>query len=801
VSLSAARRQSGRPSLADKFGAILQPSREFVKPGEGLSNRLRRAPGDTRELSTSQFCLLLVVFIWASFPTVLSGSATFNFRDYGMFSYPVAHFQRQSFWHGEWPLWNPFNYCGIPFLAQWNTMSLYPLSILYLALPMPWSLSFFCLAHLFWGGLGMFLLARQWTGRSWGAAFAGVVFAFNGLSLNLLMWPSHTATFSWMPWVLWTGQLAWRQGGRKLFWAALAASMQMLAGGPETIVFSWVILCLLACADFLALTANKNTCCSGGRRRLVMRLSLLGGSVALISSAQLLPFLELLAHSRNSGYSGASTHNWAMPFWGWANFLLPLFRALPLAQGVYFPNSQYWTSSYYIGIGTVLLAVIGLWRMHEARVRLLGGLCLLALVLAWGNASPLFGLLRTCFPPLGMARDPVKLIIIVVALAPLLAAFGFQSLSQYTGRLGPFGWGCAAALMVLLGALLAVDWNAFVLPEVHEAVSQSASLRALFFLALLPLLAVFRKWSGRPQMVLGVLVLACTWLDLATQAPWQNPTVPPQVYAPRVFPNQGQPHSSTLAAYRAMVAPGARQQLSLSPLPNLADNYLRNRSALRPNCNLLDGVAVVDGFFSLVPRENSRITALLYPAAGEAPNALLDVAGVALTTAPESLGGCLPRSRAMPLATIGQQPVFTDDQSAFQALTETGTDLRRVVILPPTAHNSITATRQLNATVSKVNFANQSLALQTDAPETSMVVIAQSYYPAWKAYIDGHPVKLWRANYAFQALQVLRGQHRVELRYEDRAFRTGLILSALGLICLVLFWLELPRPTLALSKT
>jgi len=62
-------------------------------------------------------------------------------------------------------------------------------------LPLTWSLPAFCLFHVFLGGMGMYFLARRWTASQAGAALAGVVFSFNGLSLNFLMWPSHIATF------------------------------------------------------------------------------------------------------------------------------------------------------------------------------------------------------------------------------------------------------------------------------------------------------------------------------------------------------------------------------------------------------------------------------------------------------------------------------------------------------------------------------------------------------------------------------------------------------------------------------
>src|SRR5690348_5875804 len=86
--------------------------------------------------SPGRFALLLGLFIFASFPDVLLGIRTFVIRDFGYFGYPLAYFHKEQFWRGEIPLWNPFNYCGMPFLAQWNTLTLYPLSIIYLLFPL-----------------------------------------------------------------------------------------------------------------------------------------------------------------------------------------------------------------------------------------------------------------------------------------------------------------------------------------------------------------------------------------------------------------------------------------------------------------------------------------------------------------------------------------------------------------------------------------------------------------------------------------------------------------------------------------
>ena len=191
--------------------------------------------------SPGRFAALLAALILIPFWEVVSGSQSFVVRDFGLFSYPVASYLRDSFWRGEWPLWNPLSCCGAPFLAQLNTLALYPPSLIYVLLPLSWALPFFCLLHLYLGGIGMYFLARRWSGSQLGGAVAGTVFAFNGLSLNLLMWPSHIATYALMPWVIWLALGAWETGGRRLVLTPRAGGNAGSAGGRPGNYFVYLV--------------------------------------------------------------------------------------------------------------------------------------------------------------------------------------------------------------------------------------------------------------------------------------------------------------------------------------------------------------------------------------------------------------------------------------------------------------------------------------------------------------------------------------------------------------------------------
>src|SRR5208283_1901727 len=93
----------------------------------------------------------------------------------------------------------------------------------------------------------------------------------------------------------------------------------------------------------------------------LQRLTALVAMVAGLAAVQILPFLDLLTHSeRDASYAGAGV--WPMPLWGLANFVVPQFHASQSVLGTYHLHGQYWTKSYYLGVGVLILALAGVWR-------------------------------------------------------------------------------------------------------------------------------------------------------------------------------------------------------------------------------------------------------------------------------------------------------------------------------------------------------------------------------------------------------------------------------------------------------
>lgn len=721
--------------------------------------------------SPGRFAAILAVLIFAAFPEVLLGERTLLYRDFGLFGYPLAQYHRECFWRGELPLWNPLSACGIPFLAQWNTLTLYPLSLIYLLGPLPWSLNFFCFAHLFLAGMGMYFLGSRWSRSHLAGAVAGAAFAFGGVMLTSLIWPAYMAALGWMPWVVLTVASAWQKGGRQLALAGLVGAMQMLTGAPEIILLTWFFLGGLWLGDLLGQRIH--------RQQTIWRFPFLILLVAVVAAVQLLPFLDLLVHSHRD--PGFGLDRWAMPAWGWANLVVPLFRSYPSAYGVHVQAGQNLLASYYPGIVTVALSLVAILFLRDRRFWIAACTALLFLVLAWGDNSWLYAWLRDWIPQIGFMRFPVKFVLLPSLLFPLMAALAIGALQRQSrpqrkeaSRSAIMVW---LGLLALLTTIVCLSQGYPIEGESWRKVLPNAaarfgfltlSLAGLFALLLVPP----KKGSAVLQVALVLLIAADGW----THLPVVQPTATPGILAPGFLELNPKPEPGLSRAYVAM---SAHRELYRF-LPDLEKTYAGYRLGGVDNTPLLDGIPTIDGFYPLYLREQRGLWTELFFKPDGRNDGLLDFLSVAQLST-NKLEWAV-RATALPWITAGQTPLFLDGPQTLARLRSEDFDPRQEVCLPDDERGVVTATHHSDARVTQPRFNAHRLEFEVDAASTSMVTLSQSFYHPWKAFVDGKSVPLLRANHAFQALEVPSGNSHVELVYRDNAFRVGAWISVGGLL-------------------
>jgi hypothetical protein len=324
-------------------------------------------------------------------------------------------------------------------------------------------------------GVGLYLLARRWTQNRLAASIAGLAFGLNGLMLNCLLWTSNLAALSWQPWVILAVEQAWqRGGGRRIALASLAGAMQMLAGAPEIILFTWLMLAVLWIRELVC----RRVPVWPTLRRFAAVVVLVTG----LAAVQLLPFRNLLAHSeRDASYGEADA--WPMPTWGWANFVVPQFHASQSLLDTYHLAGQYWIKSYYVGVGVLVLALVAVWRARQWQVRWLASVALTGLVLALAHNGFLYTWLKELVPAVEFARYPIKFIALPVFAIPLLAAYGFQALqdasAEKAGRGARLLIGAGVFFFLVTAGILFVAHRAPVPGESWPVTCQDSVMRIL----------------------------------------------------------------------------------------------------------------------------------------------------------------------------------------------------------------------------------------------------------------------------------------------------------------------------------
>jgi uncharacterized membrane protein (UPF0136 family) len=84
---------------------------------------------------------------------------------------------------------------------------------------------------------------------------------------------------------------------------------------------------------------------------------------------------------------------------------------------------------------------------------------------------------------------------------------------------------------------------------------------------------------------------------------------------------------------------------------------------------------------------------------------------------------------------------------------------------------------------------NNRLQLLVKSKEDSLLVLSDTYYPGWKAFVDGTPQKIYQADYAFRAVPLNPGTHRLEFVYDPMSFKLGAGVTLLGILgCIGMGW-------------
>ncbi len=392
------------------------------------------------------------------------------------------------------PLWNPYLFAGMPFLATGQHSMLYPFSWLFLLLPIPAAYGWYALSQVWLAGALTYLFGRVLQMRRSSALLAGLVYQGSGFLLaSTAVFPMISGAAAWLPLLLACIELIirdWQQETsfpksqipnpksplRTPLWVtigSIALGLQILAGHIEITYYTLLVMGAYALWRWLSSIIRRPL--SGASLYSAFRiphsaftpLAWLLGMVLIglmLGGIQFVPFLEVgRANFRSGETTLAQVRSYAFPPRHVLAFAMPNFYGNPTVRSVTdaltgetlaLPGTSEWgiknyvEGAAYVGILPLFLALIALFyreprpvsgELHSAlrtprsaHTAFFAVMSLLALAFIFG--TPLYALVYYGLPFADQIRTPFRWVFPLTLFVAALAGFGMDALQGARDR-------------------------------------------------------------------------------------------------------------------------------------------------------------------------------------------------------------------------------------------------------------------------------------------------------------------------------------------------------------------------------
>jgi hypothetical protein len=367
--------------------------------------------------------LLLTLFmfgdvLFTSHLTMLSSSTTDIASIYAYWRPFAAEQLRQ----GHVPLWNPYVFCGQPFLGWGVGGVLYPPNWLDLILSLPRSINFGITLHIFLAGLFTYLWSLRRGLHPLAAITSAALFMFSG-AYFFHVYAGHLMLLyglAWMPLVLLSVD-EWIRT-RKFGWLLLgmvAVAMQLFVGDLQGWFYTAVIAGLLTV--FQLFKAQQ-------RPKIFLGFFAMYVGATALGSVQLLTSLQAGSESVRGGgvtYEFASMVSFAPE--NLLTLLAPGFFG-NMSTVPYWGRWYLWEMCLFMGISGLTLVVYGAACGRRELRRALVPLTIITLILALGSNTPLFHILYRWVPGFDRLRGSAKFGVHASLFMAMLAGIGLDHL-------------------------------------------------------------------------------------------------------------------------------------------------------------------------------------------------------------------------------------------------------------------------------------------------------------------------------------------------------------------------------------
>ena len=703
--------------------------------------------------------------------------------------YPWKTFAIDMLKSGQIPLWNPYNFSGHPFLADIQSAVFQPLNLLYLILSQPnaWAISIILQPLL--ALIGTYLYTRKIGLGKKGAVFSAISYGFCLFMTTFLEYNTLGHILAYLPFSLLAIELLLETVsvlGIILFVGSIA--LAIFAGHIQLAGFN---ILFISCYLLARLISAKNVV------KKALLFLVLGAVSFGVSAIQLLPTLELITLSARitQNYQFLIEKLLIQPFQT-ILFLSPDFFGNPVTRN-YVIQDSYPGNSLYIGLIPIIFAISAMFFFRKNRFVALFTTASAVLVLLFFR-SPLSELFYRLNIPFFSTGSPTNAIYLLSFSLSVLAGFGMEYFEKHKSNYRILL--IAGALGIFIVANIVLLKN---LVDIKNALLSCVILAVFMVFIISQIFPMIKK-----RLITGVFILI-TIIDLFFFFQKFNSFVPTSIIFPQTpvfsFIKQEAGISRFWGYASATIEPDFNTQYAISmpegtdPLyPKLYGQLIQAAEVGKigggfTNQNRSDAI-IAQGSDNNVAKNTYRTK-------------LLEMLGTNYIIDQKnqySLAKTFPGSKFTLAYQDSIWRIYKDNDAASRAFFASHVDFYLGTAdftkkffsnsFNPTTdilveNNTFTKDQLKNigqpATLKLLSYTPNSVIFSTESKSNQILFLSDTFYPGWKATIDGVDTNIVRANYTFRAIAVPKGNHLVKFSYLPFSFIAGFFVSLFSFAALL----------------
>jgi hypothetical protein len=747
----------------------------------------------------------VLIFFWRA--ALLQG--TFFVQDVMVQNYPFRDFFSRALKDLSLPLWSSEINYGFPLFAEGQAGVFYFFNLLTaISLPTFVALNYNLIFHFWLAAVGGYAFLRSIGCLRLAALSGALIYSCSGFLVVRAMSFNYLDVCAWMP--VFFLLVEWAVRRNRLIYLLLAAvvvGLQFLAGHPQATVSA------AGGGILYGIYRGVEQRCGWKFWALLLGGPLLGAGLAAI---QLVPTAELVGLSARSEGVGINRFvSMSLPPERLITFLLPNFFGNS-STGSYWGRDAgfYIQLCGYMGVLPVLLSLVALKERRDGYSGFFFAFCGLALVLVLGRFTPIY---ETFYhiPVLNYFRIPTRFLQWLAFGMAVLSGLGLDRvLRARPGEIHRDRLYFCGILALLAGAMawlnrevifakaaaLQQKWGSGMVQYQQDL--QIDLWRCGLMLGLGGLVLVQRGGGRKKCLAIGVAAALLVYGDLYHFGRSFNGVIPSVVY-------EKTPESAAFIL-RDLGGESADRPRVLSLINEKnspydwhggwaldQSSYRQYPQTLRYYTGSMYGLANVLPGWSPLHLERHLEFTQGYPA-------IMPLAGINYVVSYQAVE--LPglelvfedgvkvyrHTKALPHAyLVGDYRVVKDPKKRLHYLKSRGFDPRRQVLLEEEPGSRFAPGRQsAGEEVKIVSYRSEEVQIQLGDHQGGFLVLSDTYYPGWKAYVDGQEQHILQANHVFRAVEVPQGARQVVFNYKPDSFVQGAWMSAGTLVIWVLlvFW-------------